>query len=201
MLSVVLLSGEWSAACGVGNWRAACGYFLIVTNPNASSSQDSVPERTARPWWFRARMVVAIWTLPGLLSCLQEWSTGYLDHEPARLLPILLAQMPAWYLWAALTPVIFALADRTPIRRPVKLAAVISHVALWLCCLMLHGVVIVVVAYSIVHGSRPSPWVMTFARDVGRSSDHALDGNAARRPFPGTRGTGAPGGGYPSVFS
>ncbi|MEO9036736.1 MAG: histidine kinase [Gemmatimonadaceae bacterium] len=85
-------------------------------------------------------VLIAVWTVPGLLACFQRWATGIFDQSPVSFAHVLLVGMPSWYLWAALTPLIFQLVRRFPLQPRPTVIPVIAHVFAWLVCLTLHAV-------------------------------------------------------------
>jgi two-component sensor histidine kinase len=69
----------------------------------------------ARQWL----LVVAAWTLLGLVETTKAYVTASLRGGDPYWLNALIGNMPWWYGWALLTPVVFALASRFPLdRRP-----------------------------------------------------------------------------------
>jgi len=60
----------------------------------------------------RAAILLAGWSLPGLLSALQFWLLSLDDPDPIW---HYLLQIPPWWVWAAATPLLGRLADRRPL--------------------------------------------------------------------------------------
>ncbi|HSR99489.1 MAG TPA: histidine kinase, partial [Kofleriaceae bacterium] len=60
----------------------------------------------------RAALLLLAWSLPGVLSALQVWLLSYDRPDPPA---VYLAQIPPWWLWAAVTPALGRLADRRPL--------------------------------------------------------------------------------------
>jgi signal transduction histidine kinase len=73
-------------------------------------------------------VVLAIWTVPALLSVFEtEMFLAQFGHGLA-LWRVLLSEVPPWYVWAALTPVIFRLGRRWPLdRMPPRPDSVAVH--------------------------------------------------------------------------
>jgi len=78
---------------------------------------------------LRWRVVLAIWTVPALLSVFE---TEMFLAQSGHGLPVwrvLVSEIPPWYVWAALTPVIFGLGRRFPLDRGLRPSNVAVHVA------------------------------------------------------------------------
>lgn len=99
---------------------------------------SDVADGTA-PFAINPVLLIAIWTVPGLLSCFQRWAPDFFHAQPTSFWHIVLVQMPDWYLWAAFTPVIFRLSRHFPLQRRPSIRVVSAHVAAWLVCLSLHA--------------------------------------------------------------
>ena len=77
---------------------------------------------------LRWRVVLAIWTVPALLSVFEtEMFLAQSGHGLA-LWRVLLSEVPPWYVWAALTPVIFRLGRRFPLDRSPRGGSIAVHV-------------------------------------------------------------------------
>lgn len=72
----------------------------------------------SQPSWKRWALWTLVWTLPGLLQCLQEITYARVaagqDPQIGR---ILLHFLPTWYPWILFTPLVVGLARRFPVRR------------------------------------------------------------------------------------
>ena len=62
-------------------------------------------------------VVLAIWTVPALLSVFETEMFLAQFGQRVALWRVLLSEVPPWYVWAALTPVIFRLGRRWPLDR------------------------------------------------------------------------------------
>ncbi|HEU4564236.1 MAG TPA: histidine kinase [Gemmatimonadaceae bacterium] len=82
---------------------------------------------TISPW-----VVVAAWTVPALLSTFETVMFARVMGRQTELWRAFLSQAPGWYAWAALTPLIAALAVRFPLARPLRWRAVAVHVGAYL---------------------------------------------------------------------
>ncbi len=133
------------------------GPRAFMDNHDGSDSHDVSPLR------IRPGLLLAVWTAPALLSCVQRWASSALSDRPLSFWRIAAAEWPGWYLWAAMTPAIFRVAESFPLRRPIRARSVAAHAAAWSACLLLHA--IVTSAVSAVFGT--STLGMSFSRYVG----------------------------------
>lgn len=90
-------------------------------------------ERTALPTRSRdgtlsLRVLLALWTVPALLSTFETVMFARLAQRPMPVWRAFVAEAPQWYGWVLFTPVIVALGRRFPLRRPVRLGNVFVHV-------------------------------------------------------------------------
>ena len=117
----------------------------------------------ATPLHLRPTLLVAVWTAPALLSCLQRWASSALDGHALSFWRIAAAEWPGWYLWAALTPLIFGVVRRFPFKAPHRVRDVVAHAISWSICLLLHATVTSTVALVL----NTSPLGISFTRYVG----------------------------------
>ena len=73
--------------------------------------------------------IAAVWTIPAILSTLETVMFGRLAGRPIAVWRAFIGEAPQWYGWAILTPSIIALAERYPLRRPVRIASIAVHAA------------------------------------------------------------------------
>jgi two-component sensor histidine kinase len=84
----------------------------------------TIDERRSIAAW----KIVAVWTIPAILS---TFETVMFASGSGHRMPIWIAfvgEAPQWYGWALLTPAIFAVADRFPLRSPIRARSVAVHV-------------------------------------------------------------------------
>jgi hypothetical protein len=99
------------------------------------------------------RLSLAIWTVPTLLSTLETVYFARLGGRPIAAWRAFVAEAPQWYGWALLTPLIVALGERFPLRRPLRARNVAVHAAAALLASAL-----IAIAASVVNAwVRPSP--------------------------------------------
>ena len=90
-------------------------------------------ERSAQ---ISARIVIAAWTVPALLSTFETVMFARLGGRSIEPWRAFFSEAPGWYAWAALTPLIAQLATRVPLSRPLRWRAVALHVACYLLVAM-----------------------------------------------------------------
>ena len=73
-------------------------------------------------------VVLAIWTVPALLSVFETEMFLAQNGHSLALWRVLVSEVPPWYVWAALTPVIFRLGRRWPLDRGPRGPSVAVHV-------------------------------------------------------------------------
>jgi two-component sensor histidine kinase len=125
-----------------------------ASRAEASWSPEVLPTSVAGR--LHPLVVVIVWTIPGLLSCMQAWATNRLAGRQVDLFAICIAQLPAWYLWAAFTPLLFRLAEKAPPTWPPKRGALGLHAVALVACLSLHSTVIATMAVLLDRPKRPS---------------------------------------------
>ena len=104
-------------------------------------NRDACNDRDVRPLHIRPGVLVAVWTAPALLACFQRWASAALSNDPVSYWRVAAVQLPGWYLWAAMTPAIFLVANRFPLTRELRGRAIVAHVVTWSGCLLLHSIV------------------------------------------------------------
>ena len=92
-----------------------------------------MPERPSNPNRPRngilsPRVLLALWTVPALLSTFETVIFARLAQRPMPLWRAFVAEAPQWYGWVLFTPAIVALGRRYPLRRPVRVRNVFVHV-------------------------------------------------------------------------
>ena len=99
--------------------------------PAFMESHDGSDDHRAAPLRIRPGFLLAAWTTPALLSSFQRWASSALSDRPASFWHIAAAELPGWYLWAAMTPAIFRVADRFPLTRPIRARDILAHMGAW----------------------------------------------------------------------
>ena len=99
-----------------------------------------IASRDATFW--RARLLLIFWSVPAAFSIVERY---VYDVEGEATTPafwrVLLAKGPGWYAWAAMTPLIFRLAQRYPLRAPLNRTAVLVHLLGCAVACLLHATV------------------------------------------------------------
>ncbi|RKH57240.1 sensor histidine kinase [Corallococcus llansteffanensis] len=83
---------------------------------------DDTPASAWRTWARR----FAVWSVPALFSALETYSFSRSLPQAPALWRVCAAQMPAWYVWLPLTPVLARLAVRHRLS-PLRARAVLTH--------------------------------------------------------------------------
>ncbi len=111
----------------------------------------------------RAALVFTVWTVLGLITTLQRRFVYSPGGHAQSLWAIAAAEMPTWYVWAALTPGILWLAARHPLRPGMSPRLIAAYVGGWATCLALHAMAATAVARAT--GWRPPD--LSVARQMG----------------------------------
>lgn len=82
-----------------------------------------------RPAALSVRVALAVWTVPTLISTLETVTFARLGGHPIDVWRAFVGEAPQWYCWALFTPVIALLAERAPLRRPLRASSVAIHLA------------------------------------------------------------------------
>lgn len=72
-------------------------------------------DRFLSRWWLRLGLILAIFTLVGILETGQGLIMQYLSNRPASAWQALVLGLADWYIWAALTPFVLWAAQHFPI--------------------------------------------------------------------------------------
>jgi len=91
--------------------------------------QSQILDEAGAKAWPRQRMSwqFALWTFIGLLSASQYYSFYRFENERFPLWRLMMWQMPGWYLWGLLTPLILLLGKRFRVERTRWLAPLATH--------------------------------------------------------------------------
>lgn len=115
--------------------RSASANFHSSRSSAADLSNDIASEKQAvsrgatlvesgAPRW---RLVLLIWTIPASIAVLQSVASYALRGALAVEWPYAALQFPRWMSWALVTPLVFWLARRFPIRSPGLVKAIAVH--------------------------------------------------------------------------
>jgi len=89
------------------------------------STMPSTPRRSDLR--LHPAAIFGVWSIPTLLSTLETVMFARIAGHPIAVWRAFLGEAPQWYGWAALTPVIIHLADRFPLRRPIRARNILVH--------------------------------------------------------------------------
>ncbi|QSQ14234.1 sensor histidine kinase [Myxococcus landrumensis] len=101
-------------------------------------------EQTPSRSWRRVLKWVAVWTVPGMFSVVETYFFSLSSPRPMPFWRAVVTQLPAWYVWVPITPVLLHLVRRWPLGRPFRASAWAGH---GLTCLGVGG--LFALAYSL----------------------------------------------------
>jgi signal transduction histidine kinase len=128
---------------------------------NATSTTDPRPRTELRS----AALLLALWSVPAILGTVETYLFQSMEGRSPVLWRVLVAQGSGWFTWAALTPLIFAVTRRVPLRFPPGRKALLIHLA----CLLAAAVTHALVYTSVGMAMSTSPRTATFLVSAGRS--------------------------------
>jgi two-component system LytT family sensor kinase len=70
---------------------------------------------------------------------MEMWLSYAFDGRHVTWWQVAVATLPRTWIWALLTPLVFAVSARFPVRAGMPVRSVLAHVATWLGCLTLHA--------------------------------------------------------------
>ena len=105
--------------------RRLAALFIVVV----VTTQPTQRERRGDNESLAAWTIAAVWTIPALLSTVETVMFARLGGHPIAIWRAFVGEAPQWFGWAALTPAIIALAERYPLRRPIRARSVLVHIA------------------------------------------------------------------------
>ena len=85
------------------------------------------PRETTTPRRGSAAIVVAIWTIPVVLSTFETVMFARMANRPMPLWRAFASEAPQWYVWALLTPLIIRLGARFSLERAPRGRAIAVH--------------------------------------------------------------------------
>ena len=115
----------------------------------------------------RLLVVLAAWTVAGLLLATQAWASRAMRGEPIAWGHTLAIWLAWAYLWAMLTPLVFRLVDRFPLARPHRLRDLQVHALAGVVLAAGNLALFAVVAPGVDALSVGTDWMDTYRRLVG----------------------------------
>ncbi len=94
-----------------------------LSDAEVASSTD-----VERPLRIRWRVAALVWLIPVLLSATTSYAFTHLTGNPVGFWTVLVINVPIWYFWALVTPVIFWLGRSARIGWPVSIGAIALHI-------------------------------------------------------------------------
>ena len=86
--------------------------------------------------------IFAVWSVPALAEISALYVSDRLRGAPTPLWLVIVHRAPGWYTWALMTPAILWLAQRFPLRRPVRALSIGVHIVAALTAVTIHASVV-----------------------------------------------------------
>lgn len=128
---------------------------------NAAPTIDPRPHSSLRS----AALLLALWSVPAILGTVETYLFQSMEGRSPVIWRVMIAQGSGWFTWAALTPLIFAVTRRVPLRFPLGRRALLIHLACFLAAAVTHAFVYTTVGMAMSTLPRNS----TYLALVGRS--------------------------------
>ena len=124
--------------------------------PSPTVSIDMNAVIAGRQRWISIGLQAGVWTVLGLLSASQVYLGLLSEGRPISWERALLWQMPGWYLWGALTPLVLYLGRRFRIERQRWMSRLLIHLSASISLVLLHLAFLVWVSSRMgLTGARP----------------------------------------------
>lgn len=129
-------------------------------------SRGSVAGVRARMALRPISMLLALWSIPAVLGTVETFLFLAMEGRSPVLWRVAIAQCSGWYAWAAMTPLIFALSWRVPLRLPPGRRAVLIHAAACLAAALSHAFIYTAVGVAMSTTPRESGFLSLFGRSL-----------------------------------
>ncbi|MEO8199903.1 MAG: histidine kinase [Gemmatimonadota bacterium] len=103
-------------------------------------------------WWAS----LAVWTVLALADAADYFLSWRLEGHPASFWRALGASFPGWEVWALLSPLVFWLARRVPLRSPARLRPILAHFLFSVLVGVFHS--LIHATFGWLFGLRPSQY-------------------------------------------
>jgi signal transduction histidine kinase len=116
-----------------------------------------------------AGLLAALWSVPALLASVETWAFQLMEGRQPAFWRIALSQGSGWYAWAAMTPLVFALARRFPLstrERAPRGAALLAHTGACVAAALAHAFVYTAVARAVASTPPHYTFLGLFARSA-----------------------------------
>lgn len=126
-----------------------------------------IPGRWARSSTVRqAAILVALWSVPAVLGTIETYLFQSMEGRSPVVWRVLVAQGSGWFTWAALTPLIFALTKRVPLRFPPGRRALSIHLVSFVMAAATHALAYTAAGLAVSTASRGPSFVALFGRSL-----------------------------------
>jgi signal transduction histidine kinase len=95
------------------------------------------------------KRVLAAWSVLALLACGERYAMSALGAAPMPLWRIVITQGLPWYAWAAVTPLIYRVAQRYPIHNGVRATTIAVHAIVCAITQSVYSAAYTIIAYFI----------------------------------------------------
>jgi signal transduction histidine kinase len=131
-----------------------------------SMSPTAITERQPHARLRSAALIIALWSVPAILGTVESYLFQSMEGRSPVLWRVLLAQSSGWFTWAALTPLIFSITRRVPLRFPPRGRALVVHVVCLLAAAVVHAFVYTSVGLAVSTAPREAAFVVIFGRSL-----------------------------------
>jgi len=114
-----------------------------------------------------AALLVALWSIPGVLAGVETILFQMMEGRHPPLGRVLIQQCAGWWAWAAMTPIVFKLAERWPLQRPLRTGTLTVHLVASLVATLVHGTVYSLVSLALATTPPPSVSVIVVRSIIG----------------------------------
>jgi len=142
-------------------------YVRCVNSEHASFPPADNSHRVLPSGARGAALLLALWSIPGILAGVETALFQTMEGRHPSLGRILLQQCAGWWAWAAMTPIVFMLAERWPLRRPLRAETIGVHLLASLAATLVHGAVYSLVSLLLATTPPPSVSVLVVRSIVG----------------------------------
>jgi two-component system LytT family sensor kinase len=113
-----------------------------------------------------AAMLAALWTVPGVLSSVETYVFQSMEARRPIFWKVALVQCSGWWAWALMTPLVFAIARRYPVRRPVSAGTIGVHAAAAVAAALSHALIYTMAGVALIGAPPQTSIVSLYLRNV-----------------------------------
>ncbi|MEP6731075.1 MAG: sensor histidine kinase [bacterium] len=113
-----------------------------------------------------AAILIALWSVPGFMAGVETYVFQGIEGRHPQFWRVLLIQCTGWWAWALMTPVVFSMARRWPVRRPISVSTVGVHVSAAIAAAVVHAFVYTAGGFALAQTPPPSPFISLVAHSL-----------------------------------